>query len=473
MRCTLVLTVALSAIFQSAVCLGFSGNDIYHSFRHSVVKISVEGTKQNGEPHFPENVGSGFIVHSKNGQTVVVTAAHVVEKRSYWEASDTDKPRRTIKISKLNSNDNLVEIATDVAVIEQDDDEDWAILQFNGSEYPATHMGDSIGVAENAYLLGFPANSPVVDYSPGDVKAFNYVEEIPFLRLHMAVEKGQSGGPIFDNTGRVVGIASANDRDVRFDFHLSVPINRLKGELVKWIPANSNFWDSPEAPIESEIMEQDYVNNSYGLKLNAVNQYHYYKDGGDFLGVITYDVTNTSNFPITDLFPDKAGWDAENVDAEHQFKILSEDKKNFHSLERSLFVPVHREENYYGEEKLFTYFLWVPRIAPGLKQNEELIYGIEINTKDTEKPAFRKDGSYAGMATNYPTNQLNGEFHAPPNYEIILQGHIIRDREGGLIKDHPKIEEPMLSENRKRVTWKVESPVPAALYLISLRFKPE
>lgn len=136
--------------------------------------------------------GSGFII-AKNG--LVLTNAHVV--RNADEVTVKLSDRREFKAKVLGSDK-----ATDVAV-----------LKIAADNLPEVILGDASGLGVGDYVLaigspfGFEqsATAGIVSAKgrslPGDVY-------VPFIQTDVAVNPGNSGGPLFDANGYVVGINS-------------------------------------------------------------------------------------------------------------------------------------------------------------------------------------------------------------------------------------------------------------------------
>ena len=136
--------------------------------------------------------GSGFIV-GKDG--VIMTNAHVV--RDAEEVNFKLSDRREFKAKVLGSDPS-----TDVAV-----------LKISAENLPVVNLGNpnQLGVGDYVLAIGSPfgfeqsATAGIVSAKgrslPGDVY-------VPFIQTDVAVNPGNSGGPLFDATGAVVGINS-------------------------------------------------------------------------------------------------------------------------------------------------------------------------------------------------------------------------------------------------------------------------
>ncbi|MDB5762908.1 MAG: peptidase [Herminiimonas sp.] len=136
--------------------------------------------------------GSGFIV-GKNG--LILTNAHVVQNADEVTVKLSD--RREYKAKVLGS-----DTATDVAV-----------LKINADNLPVVSLGNpaQLGVGDYVLAIGAPfgfeqsATAGIVSAKGRSLPGDGYV---PFIQTDVAVNPGNSGGPLFDANGNVVGINS-------------------------------------------------------------------------------------------------------------------------------------------------------------------------------------------------------------------------------------------------------------------------
>lgn len=148
-----------------------------------------------GMPHGDTPVrgqGSGFII-SKDG--LILTNAHVVQDAQEVTVKLSD--RREYKAKVLGSDE-----ATDVAV-----------LKINAANLPVVTLGNpaQLGVGDYVLAIGAPfgfeqsATAGIVSAKGRSLPGDGYV---PFIQTDVAVNPGNSGGPLFDTSGAVVGINS-------------------------------------------------------------------------------------------------------------------------------------------------------------------------------------------------------------------------------------------------------------------------
>jgi serine protease Do len=142
------------------------------------------------EQEVQRGVGSGFII-SQDGY--VLTNAHVVAGADEVYVTLTDK--REFKAKVLGS-----DTRTDVA-----------LLKIDGTRLPALTMGDSnkIRVGEWVVAIGSPFNlENTVTAGIISAKARDTGEYLPLIQSDVAVNPGNSGGPLINMRGEVIGINS-------------------------------------------------------------------------------------------------------------------------------------------------------------------------------------------------------------------------------------------------------------------------
>ena len=142
------------------------------------------------EREVQRGVGSGFII-SADGY--VLTNAHVVAGADEVYVTLTDK--REFKAKVLGS-----DARTDVAV-----------LKVDGASLPVLKMGDSnkIRVGEWVVAIGSPFNlENSVTAGIISAKSRDTGEYLPLIQSDVAVNPGNSGGPLINMRGEVIGINS-------------------------------------------------------------------------------------------------------------------------------------------------------------------------------------------------------------------------------------------------------------------------
>jgi serine protease Do len=195
---------------------GTGYREIVQAYGPAVVGITTAGTRRADVDDEPEDVpqqfrgmpgmpfggprgdapvrgqGSGFII-SADG--LILTNAHVVRGASEVTVKLSDRREFRAKVLGADS-------ATDVAV-----------LKVDGQNLPAVALGDAkqVQVGDPVLAIGSPfgfeqtATQGIVSAKGRSLPGDAYV---PFIQTDAAVNPGNSGGPLFDGNGRVIGINS-------------------------------------------------------------------------------------------------------------------------------------------------------------------------------------------------------------------------------------------------------------------------
>ena len=145
---------------------------------------------QQQEEEVPRGIGSGFIV-SPDG--FILTNTHVVEGASEVYVKLTDKREFKAKV-----------IGTDKRT-------DVAVLKIEGSKLPSLKMGDSdkIKAGEWVIAIGSPFDlDNTVTAGIISAKARDTGDFLPLIQTDVAVNPGNSGGPLINMRGEVIGINS-------------------------------------------------------------------------------------------------------------------------------------------------------------------------------------------------------------------------------------------------------------------------
>jgi len=195
-------------------------NDPFFQFFRGLPGFQQRG--RQGNPAVPfRGQGSGFIISSDG---LILTNAHVVREAKEVTVKLSD--RREFSAKVLGS-----DAATDIAV-----------LRIQAKDLPTVRLGDpqNIEVGDPVLAIGAPygfeqtATTGIISAKgrslPGDAV-------VPFIQTDAAVNPGNSGGPLFDGTGAVIGInAQIYSQTGGFQgLSFAIPINvalKVKDQIV-------------------------------------------------------------------------------------------------------------------------------------------------------------------------------------------------------------------------------------------------
>ncbi len=141
------------------------------------------------------SLGSGFIVDPSG---IIVTNNHVIDNAEQVTVTMHDGREFTAAI-------RAVDRETDIAVLE---------LETPPSKLPFVNFGDSNGARVgdwvmaigNPFGLGGTVTVGIISARNRDIDAGNFDD---FIQTDAAINRGNSGGPLFDMNGKVVGINTA------------------------------------------------------------------------------------------------------------------------------------------------------------------------------------------------------------------------------------------------------------------------
>ncbi|GJG94524.1 DegQ family serine endoprotease [Cupriavidus pauculus] len=147
---------------------------------------------QSQQPQLVKGLGSGFIVSSDG---LILTNAHVVDNATEVTVKLTD--RREFKAKVLGSDPQ-----TDIAVI-----------RIDAKDLPTVKLGDpsKIRVGEPVLAIGSPygfENTVTAGIVSAKSRSLPDDTYVPFIQTDVAVNPGNSGGPLFNQRGEVIGINS-------------------------------------------------------------------------------------------------------------------------------------------------------------------------------------------------------------------------------------------------------------------------
>lgn len=137
--------------------------------------------------------GSGFFIN-KNG--VLITNQHVVEGCNKFWIRLNEKP-------------------TSVRLLASSEEDDLALLQFSGGSSPiALKIADQLRLGEQVIALGFPLGDRLgteVKVTTGNISSLaGPKDDKKYLQFTAPIQPGNSGGPLINDKGLVVGVNTAS-----------------------------------------------------------------------------------------------------------------------------------------------------------------------------------------------------------------------------------------------------------------------
>jgi putative serine protease PepD len=204
-RVTTPALTTRSAAEQSSSAL--TVNEIYRRSRLGVVDIKVTGTSGGGDGPFgqggaTEAEGTGFVIDRKGD---IVTNQHVVSGADTIKVTFADGRQATARVVGEDP-------STDVAVIHVDvPSSELHPLTFGDSS--AVQVGDGVVAIGNPYGLTNTVTTGVVSALGRSISAPNHYTIAGAIQTDAAINHGNSGGPLLDSSGHVIGMNAQIESD--------------------------------------------------------------------------------------------------------------------------------------------------------------------------------------------------------------------------------------------------------------------
>lgn len=155
--------------------------------------------KKDGRPKQDRRVsslGSGFVIDGQEG--LIVTNTHVIEGADEIVVNFSDGSK--LKVDKIIGKDGK----TDLALLKVTPKKPLASVKFGSSE--TLRVGDWVMAIGNPFGLGGSVTVGIISAKARDINSGPYDD---YLQTDAAINKGNSGGPLFNMEGEVIGVNTA------------------------------------------------------------------------------------------------------------------------------------------------------------------------------------------------------------------------------------------------------------------------
>ena len=151
--------------------------------------------QQNAQPRHAASLGSGFIIDAKKG--LVVTNNHVIADAD--EINVILQDNTSIKAELVGH-----DAKTDLAVLRIKTDHPLSDSQWGDSDI--MRVGDWVLAIGNPFGLGGTVTSGIISARARNINAGPYDD---FIQTDAPINRGNSGGPMFNMSGEIIGINTA------------------------------------------------------------------------------------------------------------------------------------------------------------------------------------------------------------------------------------------------------------------------
>ncbi|MFM6204288.1 serine protease, partial [Planktothrix sp.] len=239
----IVGTVAALVIVQPAIAKTAKG----------VAQIAIPTTVQINNTLVADASGSGVIISKKGNTYTVLTANHVVNNPNSEFVIKTSKgkehPVTSVKTLQKEGN------GPDLAIITFETTEEYSVAPISNS--------DEATIGSGIYISGYPLavmGSTEREYAFTSGQVTNIRSSNPegyTMRYDAVTRRGMSGGPVFDVSGRVIGIHGQGDTVATVNNESAGRQEEVKTGLNSAIPINTFIALMPEVNVEKSAVKID------------------------------------------------------------------------------------------------------------------------------------------------------------------------------------------------------------------------
>jgi len=194
---------------------------VYQAIQPSLVLIQVKTTDTQGKPG--EGLGSGVVVDSSGD---ILTALHVVSDSTTIQVTFADGTQSSAQVTTKQPENDIAVLHTDKLPAQ--------LVPATLGNPNAMHVGDEAYVVGNPFGLYSSMTAGVISGFERSFQMPNSTQKIQHLiQIDAPVNPGNSGGPLLNRSGQVVGIVEGllnpNNEDVFIGIGFAVPITIAGG----------------------------------------------------------------------------------------------------------------------------------------------------------------------------------------------------------------------------------------------------
>ncbi|MEM7215071.1 MAG: Do family serine endopeptidase [Pseudomonadota bacterium] len=219
-----------------------------------------ENNERSPSPRTRQSLGSGFVIDEKG---IIITNNHVIADADEITVNFADG---TKLIAELVGTDPK----TDIAVLKVEPEGPLNAVPFGDSE--TARIGDWVMAIGNPFGLGGSVTLGIVSAVGRDISSGPYDN---FIQTDAAINRGNSGGPLFNMSGEVVGINTAiiSPSGGSIGIGFSIPANlatRVIDQLVEYGETRRGWLGVQIQTVTDEIAESLGLEEASGALVSGV-----------------------------------------------------------------------------------------------------------------------------------------------------------------------------------------------------------
>lgn len=248
-----------------AVATIVSGEPAMAKTAREVAKIAVPTTVQINNTLATDKGGSGVIIAKKGKIYTVLTANHVVinPNSEYVIVTSKKKEHKVTEVKGFQNNGS----GPDLAVVMFESEEEYSVAPISNSA--EAEIGSGVYISGYPLPAGVGSQEREYQFTNGQVTNVRSSNDQGYtMRYDAVTRRGMSGGPVFDVSGRVIGIhgqgdtvgrvqneAGGRQEEVKTGFNSAIPINTFVG-MMSQVGMEKSALKVDEKPAENADAEK-------------------------------------------------------------------------------------------------------------------------------------------------------------------------------------------------------------------------
>ena len=381
------------------------------------------------ESERPQALGSGFVIDPTG---YIVTNNHVIEQANEIKVKFQDDSELK---AKLIGTDKL----TDIALLKVESEKPLPFLKFADSD--KARVGHSVFAIGNPFGLGGTVTSGIISAFNRDINAGPYDS---FIQTDASINRGNSGGPLFNLDGEVLGINTAifSPTGGSVGIGFSIPSNLAKPiieQLRKFGKTQRGWLGVRIQELTPEIAESLGLKNEDGVLISMVNPGEPAEKAGlksgdvilEFNGKKINDVKSLQRTVAESAVESKAKVKVWREKRERSFTVKLGELEKFSSSSES---ETDSNKDIVSDE------IEIDKIGLrllGLNKDTRVRYNISKNVKGVVITAVKRDSfaANAGLNVGNVISQIaQKDIERPEQAKKILEDFLKKDSDSALLQ---------------------------------------
>lgn len=214
-----------------------------------------EGFRREG------SLGSGFVISPEG---TIITNNHVIQDAD--EINIIFHSGETLKAKLVGTDPE-----TDVAVLKVESDDPLPYVDFADSD--SAEVGDWVMAIGNPFGFGGSVSAGIISARNRDIQSGRYDD---FIQTDAAINRGNSGGPLFNLNGEVIGVNTAiiSPTGGSVGLGFSIPSNlveQVSGQLIEYGRPRRGWFGVNVQGIDEDIADAYGINSPEGVIITAID----------------------------------------------------------------------------------------------------------------------------------------------------------------------------------------------------------